>query len=72
MTQIGIILEDKESGLRLMVVKESEHTLNAADVEYKGRKLTLCPIQPSGIPTDDIRVGMDPGSRSKPGTTPEI
>lgn len=65
-TQIGVVLEDKDSGLRLMIVRPATDMLEAEDLTYQGRKLTVCKIQPGGQPVDGIRVGMDPGSRSKP------
>lgn len=65
-TQLGVVLEDKDSGLRLMVVRPAIDELKAEDITYQGRQLTVCKIQPSGQPVDGIRVGMDPGSRSKP------
>lgn len=68
--QVGVILEDIESGLRLMVVRPSESVLKASDISYNSRALTACEIQPSGQPIEGIRVGMDPGSRSKPGAVP--
>ncbi|MGC6079032.1 hypothetical protein [Citrobacter arsenatis] len=64
--QLGVILEDVETGLRLMIVRPSNDLLAADDISYKGRKLTVCKIQPAGQPIEGIRVGMDPGSRSKP------
>lgn len=65
-TQLGVVLEDKDSGLRIMVVRAATDVLQAEDLKYQGRDLTVCKIQPSGQPVDGIRVGMDPGSRSKP------
>lgn len=65
-TQLGVILEDVESGLRLMIVRPSNDPLASDEISYKDRKLTVCKIQPAGQPIEGIRVGMDPGSRSKP------
>ena len=64
-TQLGVVLEDKESGLRVMIVRPATDALKAEDLTYKTRPLTVCSIQPAGQPEDGIRVGMDPGSRSK-------
>jgi hypothetical protein len=64
-TQLGVVLEDKESGLRLMIVRPANDVLKAEDLKYNNRSLTVCSIQPSGQPEDGIRVGMDPGSRSR-------
>jgi hypothetical protein len=70
--QIGSIVEDKESGLRLMIVRPIEDALVPHDLTFQGRPLTVSTLQPSGVPVEGIRLSMDPGSRSKPGPTPEI
>lgn len=65
--QMGTILEDKETGLRLMIVRPTEDPLAPDDLTFQGRPLAVSDVQPSGVPLDGIRLSMDPGSRSKPG-----